>query len=99
MSDNTTQITVLIASRPYPLKIKAGDEAVIRRIVSEVNDTITLFQNTYSAKDRQDCVAMALLTYAVDLHKAQSKPSLNDTALNDRLYRLENLVTSALNDN
>jgi cell division protein ZapA (FtsZ GTPase activity inhibitor) len=99
MSDNTTQITVLIASRPYPLKIKAGDEAVIRRIVSEVNDTITLFQNTYSAKDRQDCVAMALLTYAVDLHKTQSKPSLNDTALNDRLYRLENLVTSALNDN
>ena len=99
MSDKTTQITVLIASRPYPLKIKVGDEAVIRRIVSEVNDTITLFQNTYSAKDRQDCVAMALLTYAVDLHKTQSEPSLNDTALNDRLYRIENLVASALNDN
>ena len=99
MSDNTTQITVLIASRPYPLKIKAGDEAVIRRIVSEVNDTITLFQKTYSAKDRQDCVAMALLTYAVDLHKAQSKPSMNDTAVSDRLYRLENLVLSVLNTN
>ncbi len=99
MSDNTTQITILIASRPYPLKIKAGDEAVIRRIVSEVNDTITLFQKTYSAKDRQDCVAMALLTYAVDLHKAQSKPSMNDTAVSDRLYRLENLVLSVLNTN
>ena len=99
MSENTTQITVLIASRPYPLKIKAGDEAVIRRIVSEVNDTISLFQNTYAAKDRQDCVAMALLTYAVDLHKAQSKPSLNDTAVSDRLYRLENLVSSVLNNN
>ena len=98
MSDNTTQITVLIASRPYPLKIKAGDEAIIRRIVSEVNDKISLFQNTYSAKDRQDWLAMAILTYAVDLHKAQSKPSLTDTALNDHLYRLENLVTSVINN-
>ena len=72
MSDSTNNITVIIAGRPYPLKIKEGDEPIIRRIVKEVNDKISLFQNTYPRKDRQDWLSMALLTTAVDLHKAQA---------------------------
>ena len=69
---DTTNITVLIAGRPYPLKIKAGDEAAIRKIVKEVNEKVNRFQLTYTKKDKQDCLSMALLTYAVDLHKTQT---------------------------
>ena len=81
MSDSTNNITVLIAGRPYPLKIKEGDEPIIRRIVKEVNDKITLFQNTYPRKDRQDWLSMAILTLAVDLHKAQANPTTPQVAV------------------
>ena len=62
-------ITVLIAGRPYPLRVEEADEASIKQIVKEVNDKISNFQLNYNRKDKQDCLSMALLTYAVDLHK------------------------------
>ena len=97
--DGTTNITVLIAGRPYPLKIKDGDEPIIRRIVKEVNDKITLFQNTYPRKDRQDHLTMALLTYAVDTHKAQAvtvpTPSL-EPQLSEQLSQIDAFLSNAL---
>ncbi len=66
---DTRQITVLIAGRPYPLKIKADDEATIRQIVKDLNEKVNHFQLTYPNRDKQDCLALVLLTYAVDLFK------------------------------
>ena len=94
--DGTTNITVLIAGRPYPLKIKDGDEPVIRRIVKEVNDKIALFQNTYPRKDRQDWLAMVLLTYAVDVHKAQTHTTTLDPQLADKLSQIDDLLSKSV---
>ena len=100
-----TNITVLIAGRPYPLKIKPGDEQTIRTIVKNVNEKVNQFQKTYSKKDKQDCLSMALLTYAVDLHKAKSNDAPpNNTAensadhliLSDKIHQLDELLESLL---
>ena len=48
---DTTNITVLIAGRSYPLKIKVGDESAIRKIVKEVNEKVNRFQINYTKKD------------------------------------------------
>ncbi len=88
-------ITVLIAGRPYPLKIDLADEPKIRRIVKEVNDKINRFQLTYTNKDKQDCISMALLTYAVNLHKAKTSGS-NDPALSGKLFQLDALLDELL---
>ena len=45
---DSKQLTVTIAGRPYPLKIKASDEPVIRQIVKEVNEKVNKFQLTYA---------------------------------------------------
>lgn len=94
---DSKQLTVTIAGRPYPLKIKANDEPVIRRIVKEVNDKINRFQLAYPNREKQDCLAMALLAYAVDLHKT---PSPTETApapdLSDKLSRIQTLLDEAL---
>ncbi len=96
-TQDTKSITVLIAGRPYPLKIKETDEPVIRRIVKEVNDKINRFQLTYANKDKQDCLSMALLTYAVDLHKTQQAlPATEDPAVADKLTQLEALIDKLL---
>jgi cell division protein ZapA (FtsZ GTPase activity inhibitor) len=99
--DETTNITVLIAGRPYPLKIKEGDEPVIRRIVKEVNDKITLFQNTYPRKDRLDHLAMVLLTYAVDNHKAQTlsaQAPTFDPKQADKLSQIDAFLSQTLSE-
>ena len=88
-------ITVLIAGRPYPLKINEADEPAIRRIVKEVNEKVNRFQLTYTNKDKQDCLSMALLTYAVDLQKAKQLPA-NDPSLPNRLSELEALLDKVL---
>jgi cell division protein ZapA (FtsZ GTPase activity inhibitor) len=85
------QITVVIAGRPYPLKIQAEDEAAIRRIVKEVNEKINRFQLTYTDKDKQDCLSMAVLTYAVDLFKAQ-QAATQDALMVAKLAQIDTLL-------
>ncbi len=91
------QLTVTIAGRPYPLKIKANDEPVIRKIVKEVNDKVNRFQLAYPNRERQDCLAMALLAYAVDLHKTSSHPDSFSSELSGKLSRINALLDEALN--
>lgn len=88
-------ITVLIAGRPYPLKVSTSDEPAIRKIVKEVNEKLNRFQLTYTNKDKQDCLSMTLLTYAVDLHKAQKAQTTN-ASLDKKLIQLNELLDSVL---
>jgi cell division protein ZapA len=88
-------ITVLIGGRPYPLKIQAEDELAVRGIVKEVNEKLNRFQLTYTNKDKQDCMAMALLTYAVDLHKCKQVSSTEDR-FSDKLTQLNELLDDLL---
>ncbi len=96
-----TNITVLIAGRPYPLKVKVGDEDAIRKIVKDVNEKVNRFQLTYNKKDKQDCLSMALLTYAVDLHKSktggsgENTPSF-DPVISEKINQLDELLNHLL---
>ncbi len=67
------QITVLIAGRPYLLKVNATDEVLIHQLAQEVNEKVAAFKKAQPAKDTQDCLAMALLTYAVEHHRSSEK--------------------------
>jgi cell division protein ZapA len=90
-------ITVLIAGRPYPLKIKAGDEPIIRKIIKEINDQLNRFQLTYTNKDKQDCLSMAVLTYAVDLYKAeQSVTDVSNPTISNQLAELDKMLDQLL---
>jgi cell division protein ZapA (FtsZ GTPase activity inhibitor) len=65
-SNHIIQVTVLIAGRPYLLRVNASDEVIIHRLVQEINDKIAGFKASQPSKDVQDCMAMALLTYAIE---------------------------------
>ena len=96
---DSKQLTVTIAGRPYPLKIKANDEAAIRKIVKEVNDKVNRFQLTYPNKEKQDCLAMVLLSYAVDLHKTSVTPAAAPVPeLSERLSRISTILDETLPD-
>jgi cell division protein ZapA (FtsZ GTPase activity inhibitor) len=88
-------IQVMIAGRAYPLKVKAEDESKIRSVVDEINEKIKGFHMTYINRDKQDCLAMTLLTYAVDYHKATSQA--DQSKIIERLESLEKLLDSSIN--
>jgi len=73
-STNTIQVTVLIAGRPYLLNINKSDEALIHRLAKAINDKIAAFEASQPSRDLQDCFALALLTYAVESHRANQVP-------------------------
>ena len=64
-------LSINIAGRAYPIKVEAEDEATeIQNVVSDINEKIHTFQKTYARIDKQDTLAMALLTYLLDTKKA-----------------------------
>ncbi|MGK0365216.1 MAG: cell division protein ZapA (FtsZ GTPase activity inhibitor) [Saprospiraceae bacterium] len=75
MDDDSKQISVLIAGKSYPLKVKMKDEKSIRLIIKEVNEKIDEFQVNYPRREQKDCMAMSLLSYAVDLHEIRQNPT------------------------
>ena len=88
---NDIQITVLIAGRPYPLQIKASDEPVIRQIAKEVNEKVQQMQKTYPNRDKQDCLALAILGVAAELHEARKQLDQPED-LSIRLEKLHGLI-------
>ena len=60
-------INVHLAGRVYPITVVEEQEEVIRAIAKDINERVAQFQIQYSAqKDKQDCLAMAVLAWSVD---------------------------------
>lgn len=95
---DSNPITVVIAGRPYPLRVARQDEEGLREIVQEINQRFNKFQVDYSDRDKQDCLVMTLLTYADELRVARR---MADTSLEGelatRLQALNTLVDGMLN--
>lgn len=94
MKDNYKNITITLAGRPYPLRIKDSDEDSIKRIVKGLNEQINNFQLSYSGKDKQDCLSMVLLTVSVELHKLQKQASIKEAE--GKLDELEDYLDTLL---
>jgi cell division protein ZapA len=88
-SSDINSILVVVAGRPYPLRVDARDEADVRATVTEINERFNDFQVRYADKDTQDCLVMTLLTYADELRSARN---MADTSLEGELaHRLKAL--------
>ena len=100
MSDtaqDTKPITVVIAGRPYPLRVSEREEAGLRALVTEINNRYNDFQIKYRDRDKMDCLVMTLLTYATELRNArQMADNATDVVLSKRLEQLNELVDGML---
>lgn len=90
-------INVIIADRPYRLKIKPAEEENVRKAAKLINEKVKDFQNVYEAKDKQDYLAMAALMYAVDSVNLKTKSSSSSEELELRLDEIDAILTGFLN--
>ncbi len=93
-AEENKQISVIIAGRGYPLKVKEGDEDAIMTIADEVNKRIREYQEVYPNREKQDWLAMAILSYAIE--RFQSDKAMKDSKLIQRFDEVENYLDDLL---
>lgn len=98
MSQEMININVIVADRPYRLKIKPAEEETIRKAARQINDKVKEFQNVYDAKDKQDYLAMATILYAVEALNAREKPAPANPGLESRIAHLHHIIDEALSE-
>jgi cell division protein ZapA (FtsZ GTPase activity inhibitor) len=89
-------INVNICDRPYRLKVKPSEEENVRRAAKMINDKVKDLQSQYSAKDKQDYLAMSALTYMVEKISSKADFVIKDTALMDRISDLDSRLNQVL---
>ena len=92
MSTELININIIIADRPYPLRIKPDEEEKVRKAAKDINDKIKQFQGQYAAKDKQDYLAMCALMFAVDIQGLKTTAVTEDSTITERLSELEQLL-------
>ncbi|MGB0885084.1 MAG: cell division protein ZapA [Chitinophagales bacterium] len=90
--EKTININLIIADRPYPLKIKQSEEEDIRIAAKEINQKVKDFQQSYSAKDKQDYLAMCALMYAVESINKKKDSSIIDSGIHDEISKFEEFL-------
>lgn len=91
---NLINISIKIADRDYPLKIKESDEAKIRNAAMHINQQLKELMNKYDGRDMQDYMAMYLL---IQMNESASPLSSMDVNFNDSLLKISNDLDSLLN--
>lgn len=96
MEEQQIDINVIIADRPYRLKIKPSEEENVRKAAKRVNDKIKSFQSTYEAKDKQDYLAMAALLFSVEALNTKPAEAGTDDKLLSKLDELDQVLADFL---
>lgn len=91
-------INVIIADRPYPLKIKRNEEENVRKAAKEINDKVKEYQQVYAAKDKQDYLAMTALMYAVREMNSRHQNVVGDMEVRKSVEQLKDVLARALAD-
>lgn len=94
MKDELININVIIADRPYPLKIKQSEEEDVRIAAKDINQKVKQFQQVYAAKDKQDYLAMSALQYAVQNIEHTKKSQQTVQNIDQELSDIEQLLNA-----
>lgn len=86
-------IKINIADRVYPLKVNMEEEEIIRRAARLINDRLKEYQENYAVRDKQDLLSMCVLHYATATLKAEKRVMNEDTAVEEKVYQLDQLLS------
>ena len=87
-------IKLHIANRIYPMKIERKSEEFIRNAVKEIKERLKFYEENYAIKDKQDLLAMCLIEYASKFESVNNEKSVGDDGLNEKLAKIESLLSS-----
>lgn len=80
-------INILIAGRPFKLKVSADEETYVRQAAKIINDKIAEYQQTLLNRDKQDFLSMICLQFATEV--LQNRNKLTNASIDKKLDQLE----------
>ncbi|HOU46346.1 MAG TPA: cell division protein ZapA [Chitinophagales bacterium] len=87
-------INLLIAGRPYKLKVTTDEEGYVRQAAKDINDKIAEYQKTLLTRDRQDFLSMIALQATAEV--LQNKNKATNANIDAKLDELEALLDKQL---
>ncbi len=96
MEDKMININVVVADRPYRLKVSVDEEAMVRSAAKEINKKVKEYQQVFGSKDKQDFLAMIALQNTTEGMKAKGSNSLEDGAESEKLEAMDRLLSDFL---
>jgi cell division protein ZapA len=94
--ENKLKIKLSIADRVYPLTIVAGQEEGLRKAAKKIEAMIKQFEQSYAVRDKQDVLAMCALQFAAQVEQKALDKESNQTALEEKLKALDELLKAQL---
>jgi len=97
VDEKIENISVIVADRPYRLKVKNSEVATVKKAAEMIKNKMLELQKQYEVKDKQDYLAMSALTFAVDA--INNTPKQNNTKqrnLNIKLDKLDDILSQFL---
>ncbi|WP_186758441.1 cell division protein ZapA [Echinicola salinicaeni] len=93
---DTLSIRIKIGDREYPMKVKAEDEAKIRRAGKLINDKLKRYREEFGLDDRQDLLAMVAFDCMVEAMEANEVSSEDSDQISETLLNINNQLKSIL---
>ncbi|MFW5663650.1 MAG: cell division protein ZapA [Bacteroidota bacterium] len=91
-------ISVIIADRPYRLKVGSESEEVqCRKAKDLINTKMKDYASSFAFRDKQDLLAMVALQFAVDVVKSEESSQFNQE-LGQKLTQMEKMLDDYLNE-
>jgi len=91
-------ISVIIADRPYRLKVGSEkEEEQCRKAKDLINTKMKDYANHFAFRDKQDLLAMVALQFAVDVVKSDES-SKYSVQLGEKLNQIDKLLNDCLMD-
>jgi cell division protein ZapA (FtsZ GTPase activity inhibitor) len=98
-TQNWKAINVHLAGRVYPITVLEEQEEIIRAVAKDINERVAQFQLQYgSQKDKQDCLAMAILGWSLEWINQYKRAEIAETPTvsTEQLDALHALLDQAL---
>lgn len=92
----TLSIKIKIGDRDYPMKVKAEDEARIRRAGKLINDRLKTYREEFGLDDRQDLLAMVAFDCMVETMELNEISSEDSEKVTSTIQKINDSLSSVV---
>jgi len=87
-------ININIAGRTYRLKVDNEEEEHVRAAANAINKKVDDFSGSYAFKDKQDLLAMTVISFVSELMKLKSETKDSALISTDKLNEINDILSS-----
>ena len=96
MQEKLLNIKVIIAGRPYKMRVQREQEELVRKAARYVEEEIQAFAHQYEHQDQQDILAMIALQNAVGILELEQKKDFREQEMELKLREIDEVLSHQL---